>query len=321
MGKMRTIPASAEDPVRRYTATLRQLERRVPRIAFLLENEERDSALALARKSFDDALVAAETIAGLPFSEGTFLRAATINKKNALLRLAEGFASRDETLSSFDGDNARLKRETFATLRSFARLVRSLRRDLAAADDKSKKANLIFVEALVFLKRRIAWIASICGIVVLSIIGATFMGETTGLYGYYFHDRDFSKLYTVRADRQILFNWHWDPPLTGMDKDGFSIRWLGTIRAPVSGVYEFSIGADDGARLWIGDDLIVDAWSPGPWKLASGTVELDAGSHPIRIEYFEDWGSAQIVVYWRHGVMADKVPIPADALQHASSPF
>jgi hypothetical protein len=76
-------------------------------------------------------------------------------------------------------------------------------------------------------------------------------------------------------------------------------RWQGLIRVPKTGVYEFSVGSDDGSRLWIGDTMVVDNDLPHSFKVERGLIALEAGLHPIRLEFFENWGGFDLRVTWR----------------------
>ncbi len=70
---------------------------------------------------------------------------------------------------------------------------------------------------------------------------------------------------------------------------------------PVSGRYEIEVGADDGARLFIDNRLVIDAWQTSPrLQSKSAFVELEAGNPTdIRLEYFEDTRDAEVRLSWR----------------------
>ncbi len=66
-----------------------------------------------------------------------------------------------------------------------------------------------------------------------------------------------------RVDSVINFDWQ-DGAITPNASDFVSVRWTGRIRASWSLVHTFFVSADEGARLWIEDDLIVDSWTSPP---------------------------------------------------------
>ena len=67
-------------------------------------------------------------------------------------------------------------------------------------------------------------------------------------------------------------------------------RWTGYVRVPADGVWTFRLTSDDGSRLWIGDQLLVDGDGPHAAAERSGPVALRAGWHPIRVDYFQAGG-------------------------------
>jgi len=70
---------------------------------------------------------------------------------------------------------------------------------------------------------------------------------------------------------------------------------------PLSGRYELSVAANDGARLWLDGRLVIDEWTTAPRLRALSTfVDLDAGKpHELRLEYFEDERDAEVRLGWR----------------------
>ena len=86
-------------------------------------------------------------------------------------------------------------------------------------------------------------------------------------------------------------------PDASIDADSFSVRWTGQLTVPSTGTYTFQVVTDDGVRLWVDGQLVVDKWqSPAD---ASGTLALEAGKkYDIRMEYFEGLKSAFAKLYW-----------------------
>ena len=62
------------------------------------------------------------------------------------------------------------------------------------------------------------------------------------------------------------------------------------MRVPADGVWTFRLTSDDGSRLWIGDQLLVDGDGPHAAAERSGPAALRAGWHPIRVDYFQAGG-------------------------------
>jgi uncharacterized protein YraI len=101
-----------------------------------------------------------------------------------------------------------------------------------------------------------------------------------------------------RLERSIDYNWGGGSPIPGViNPNNFSARWWG-FPSLEGGVYEFVAGADDGVRVWVDSQLVIDAWTPSPYQEYRGTVELAPGNHTVRVEYFETGDQARISVYW-----------------------
>ena len=94
----------------------------------------------------------------------------------------------------------------------------------------------------------------------------------------------------------------------------WSVRWKGSIYAPVTGTIKFHAEADNGIRLAIADQLIIDGW--GLDKSREGSIEMELGKkYPIEVSYFKDRGDSYMRVYWSWEAQS-KIDIPADALEH-----
>jgi hypothetical protein len=101
----------------------------------------------------------------------------------------------------------------------------------------------------------------------------------------------------VRNDMQLDFDWRAASPAANLPVDNFSARW--TRRAQFdTATYRFRIIADDGARLWVDDQLLIDAWRDGSARELTLDVPLAQGEHRLRVEYYERTGEAQIRVWW-----------------------
>ena len=119
-----------------------------------------------------------------------------------------------------------------------------------------------------------------------------------GLLAEYYASADLSGTPVRRTDPQVSFDWLDGAPLDGVPADGFSVRWQGQLDVPAAGRYRFTLDADDGARLYIGSTLVVDAWAgEGPQRL-TGSITLAEGLVPIRVEYREASGEARVTLLW-----------------------
>ncbi|MFV0390903.1 MAG: PA14 domain-containing protein [Paludibacteraceae bacterium] len=133
----------------------------------------------------------------------------------------------------------------------------------------------------------------------LSVNPGAVEGNGTGLTGTYFNGSNFETEIATRIDNNIAFDWGAESPISGVNTNGFSVRWTGQIQPRYSGNYTFYLTSDNGSRIWIDDQLIIDSWSGLSGATYSGTMALTAGKkHNIKVEYFENAGSANCKLEW-----------------------
>jgi hypothetical protein len=101
----------------------------------------------------------------------------------------------------------------------------------------------------------------------------------------------------VRQDRDIDFQWGTGSPDPAVPADRFSARWRGYWPFE-AGRYTIVAYSDDGVRIWVDGQRIIDNWVDQAPAIASGEVYLQAGTHLIEVEYFDNREGAQIRVYW-----------------------
>lgn len=128
--------------------------------------------------------------------------------------------------------------------------------------------------------------------------------DTRGLLGEYFSSEDgwgtFGTPQLTRVDRQIYFDWGAGSPTPLLPADGYAVRWTGTLTAVKgAGTYSLHVRCDDGVRLWLGGELLLDEWrqaNSGEYDLE---VELGEGeSRDLRVDYFEAEGVAILELRW-----------------------
>lgn len=95
--------------------------------------------------------------------------------------------------------------------------------------------------------------------------------------------------------------------------------YLGWLEVPSTGIWRLFTDSDDGSRLWIGSSLVVDNDGLHGMLERSGEIALAAGRHPIRIEFFENYGGAGLIVRWQ-GPETPKSVVPDEAWSHGGSP-
>ncbi len=82
-----------------------------------------------------------------------------------------------------------------------------------------------------------------------------------GFTGTYFNNADLTNPAYMRSDAQINFDWQSAAPAAGIAPMTYSARWTGKIKPAYSQTYTFTLTADDGVRLYVGGQLLIDRWA------------------------------------------------------------
>lgn len=147
----------------------------------------------------------------------------------------------------------------------------------------------------------------------------------TGLLGEYFDNAsstyanptNFTGLKLTRVDPVIHFGWGSGRPYPTVSRDNFSARWETSLWPGLTGNHEFELLADDGARLYLAEQLVLDAWTGATNPVVSAPVALTAGSnYTIRVEYHELTNAAAVRLRWRVPGANNFVVIPTANLLH-----
>lgn len=101
-----------------------------------------------------------------------------------------------------------------------------------------------------------------------------------------------------RQDSDINFDWGGGSPAPGIvSDDNFSARWSRTMNFS-AGTYRFTATADDGVRVWVDDNKIIDAWNDSQVRTVTGDIYLGGGEHRVRMEFYEAGGMAVAKLSW-----------------------
>jgi len=79
----------------------------------------------------------------------------------------------------------------------------------------------------------------------------------------------------------------------------FGIIWRGQVFAPQEGAYLLGAESDDGSRLYIDGDLVVDNGGAHGEMYVEGTVRLAQGWHDIEVKYAQEGGGMSLTLYWQ----------------------
>ena len=159
---------------------------------------------------------------------------------------------------------------------------------------------------------------------------AAFAGEALqpGLIGHYYQMEgtlsDFPTIAAgkrpsvVRVDKDINFASTLEAFAGTKLLDNFYVSWTGVIRIPKDGDYKFSLESDDGSRLFIDGKEVVDNGGTHEMTDATGHVELNAGDHDIRVEFFDEEEDAGCILSWATAGKAKEV-VPTSVFFHRAA--
>jgi glucose/arabinose dehydrogenase len=142
------------------------------------------------------------------------------------------------------------------------------------------------------------------------------------LRGQYFDNANFTKRKLTRTDAAINFNWRKGAPAAALGSDTFSVRWTGKIQPRYSEQYRFSTRANDGVRLWVNGEKLIDQWRNQPTaRTNAGTIQLEAGKlHNLKLEYYENKGNAMAKLFWSSPQQTREI-VPTSHLFTSATPL
>ncbi len=82
------------------------------------------------------------------------------------------------------------------------------------------------------------------------------------------------------------------------EPETFAVLWRGYLHVPEPGDYEFTCGSDDGVRVTIGDEIVLEHGGLRPYAESRGRVELAAGKQPIEVIFYENQVFASCRLFW-----------------------
>jgi len=126
----------------------------------------------------------------------------------------------------------------------------------------------------------------------------TTAGAGGGVRADYFQGRNLSNLVLTRTDPQINFNWAGAPD-EALGEDNFSVRWTGEVEAAFTETYIFYTNSNDGVRLWVDGQQLVDNWTDHENTENSGNIDLAAGqTYSVVMEYYDNDGVGVAELRW-----------------------
>ena len=142
-----------------------------------------------------------------------------------------------------------------------------------------------------------------------------FLGPSPGL-AYRYYEGGWLTLDQLDYADPVAEGSHTTIDLSPRQRDEhFALVYAGFLRAPADGIYSFHLASDDGSRLRLHQELLIDHDGLHGMTTKSGRIGLKAGFHPIQVECFNAAGGLGLKLEWE-GPGIDRAELPAEALGH-----
>ncbi len=103
----------------------------------------------------------------------------------------------------------------------------------------------------------------------------------------------------TRIDKQINFEWGPEAPFENFKKDNFSARWTTDLRVTKSGEYVIDAISDDGVRLFINGEKVMENWSDHGVESKTYKINFEKDKvYHLKLEYYENGGDAVVKLGW-----------------------
>lgn len=100
-----------------------------------------------------------------------------------------------------------------------------------------------------------------------------------------------------RSEANLDHSWGLGSPDSSVPADRFSARWTRYLDLE-AGTYRFSATSDDGMRVYVNGQLLIDDWSDHSARTVSADKALSGGHHLVVVEYYENTVDAVARLMW-----------------------
>ncbi|MDB5048990.1 MAG: hypothetical protein JWO30_2061, partial [Fibrobacteres bacterium] len=120
-----------------------------------------------------------------------------------------------------------------------------------------------------------------------------------GIRGQYYADNAYTGATISRVDAQVNFPSDWTTQPTNIGSDTYRVLWHGWVLPAFTETYTFYETSDDGGKLWVNGNLIIDQFNDGGMVEFSGTAPLTANQLvEVKYEYYENVSGAGAELRW-----------------------
>jgi hypothetical protein len=145
-------------------------------------------------------------------------------------------------------------------------------------------------------------------ILLSALLAARVLGEMGrwvaphGVVAAFYRGTNFEDLAWITTKSDL--KWTDTRPLaTRLSHEPFSARYDGWLSVPESGEYSFAALSQDGIRLFIDDEAVIDSWRSQKWadSKSEAVKRLEKGKHRLRVEFHGSLPDARFRVEWCGG--------------------
>lgn len=132
--------------------------------------------------------------------------------------------------------------------------------------------------------------------------------QKTGLQAEYFNNITLEgEPALTRIDPVIDFRWTlFSPDQEKINYDFYSARWTGKLKAPETGTFKIGVKGNDGYRVYINGELVVDNWTKQTVRTIAQDYRFEKGKeYDLKVEFFETVGNVWFKLLWDVGVEND----------------
>lgn len=104
----------------------------------------------------------------------------------------------------------------------------------------------------------------------------------------------------VREAEVIDFDWWLGPPISGLPREGYAVRWTGQWSFPRTCRYRFRLLLKGAARLSVDGRVLLDLWDSPPPAEYQADADLGAGVHALQLEFRSTGPKARVQLRWEY---------------------
>lgn len=120
-----------------------------------------------------------------------------------------------------------------------------------------------------------------------------------GLLAEFYDGHNFDEFVSSKYVENIDLSWNHMPPVEGVNPNDCSIRWTGKLKPARTATYLFAAQVDDGIRVWIDGEIIINQWELNDLGIFDAEKKLVANEeYDIKVEYFNALYEGEIKLLW-----------------------